>query len=446
MFLFVAAFVLSFPFQERSTTQIPLGPAGTPRYSHAAMASIRPLEAIRPTQTEVARRICAPPYDVMTEREARARAQREPLSFVWVTRPEVHFPEGTLFSQEAAYQKARDRLIEHLRTGRLIREPRLCLYLYRESSSTHTQTGWVLLASCAEYESGRIRRHELTQPEKEEDRLRHIETLGAQTGMAMLFHRPHSSLRRFIQQIQSRTPFVDFEFEDGVRHTAWVVSDAQEIHTIQKAFQEVETLYIADGHHRTAAAVRLWKERGRPEPLAGFLATVFSAEELQILPYHRALRQIPPQKLHQALEEIDRRFPSVLPPQPQPTDPNLFSLFAEGRWRTYQLPLPSQASPGDPATLAVARLQQFVLAPIFGIQNPRTDPRLVFIGGLHALEELEEGVRSGRLACALTVPPVSIEQLMAVADAGHLMPPKSTWFEPKLLDGLFSYPWDPELK
>ncbi|RME94677.1 MAG: DUF1015 domain-containing protein [Verrucomicrobia bacterium] len=401
------------------------------------MAEIQPFAAVRP-QPELAARICAPPYDVMSEAEARERADRDPLSFVRVSRPEVQLPPGSRGDTPEAYAAARRTFRELLAGGALRQDAQASLYFYRQSTSTHSQTGLVALASCADYEAGVIRRHELTRIEKEEDRVRHIEALNAQTGPAFLFHAPDSALREVRDAVTEQPPDIDFTAEDGVRHTAWRVTAPGIVGQIRELFAAMPRLYIADGHHRSAAAVRVWKKKNRAPGYGGFLAVIFPWNELQILPYHRILKDLngkPPAKV---LEEIARRCPPCPSAGKEPPGPGRFLVYVSGQWHGFHYP-PADPSAAVVERLDATRLQQHVLGPVFGIDDPRTSDRIDFVGGIHDLTELKARVDSGKAACAIAMAPTPIQALVEVADAGEIMPPKSTWFEPKLRDAMFCH-------
>jgi len=404
------------------------------------MAKIRPFAAIRPNP-RLASRVAAPPYDVMTEEEARFYAEREPLSFVRVTRPETNFPRGANPRAEEAYRAAATQFAELLAKGVLGSDSAPSFYVYRQQMAGHAQTGVGALASCADYEKGVIRRHELTRPEKERDRLQHIETVGAQTGPALLFHRPDRELRALVERVASAPPDVDFKAEDGVRHTLWRADSRELVRGFEEAFAALPRLYIADGHHRSAAAAALWRKHGRPKNLSGFLAVLFQADELRILPYHRLVRDLSGLSPSEFLDRLGRTLEPLPSTRPGATERGWFRVRVASGWRAYRFPVGGAGRPGDPEALEAALLQRLVLEPLLGVGDLRTDPRIDFVGGLEGEEKVDALVASGEFACGFVLPPVRIEELMAVADAGGLMPPKSTWFEPKLRDGLLVYQW-----
>ncbi len=405
------------------------------------MATVKPFAALRP-RPDLAARISAPPYDVMSEAEARALAAAEPLSFVHVSRPEVRLPPGADPHSAEAYAQARaafDRLRE---AGALRPDPAPCFYLYRQVMGAHSQTGIVAAASCRDYVEGVVRRHELTRPDKEDDRVRHIEALDAQTGPAFLFYRAVPELAAFIRERTETAPDLDFVAPDGVRHTTWTVADAEGKAFIESRFAALPRLYIADGHHRTAAAARIFQARGGGGS-AGFLSVIFAHDTLQILPYHRVLKDLNGLTPDALLTRLRAVFSIRAGGAGQPVARHELGLYLEGRWWTLRF-RPEAVTGQTPAErLDVALLQRHVLEPVFGISDPRTNQRLDFVGGVRGPAELERRVNGGEAACAFALFPTGMDELMAVADGGDIMPPKSTWFEPKLRDALFSLPLQP---
>jgi uncharacterized protein (DUF1015 family) len=305
----------------------------------------------------------------------------------------------------------------------------------------HSQVGLVAAASCEEYLRGAIKRHELTQPDKEDDRFRHIETLDSQTGPAFLTYRANAELDKFIAKKISQKPDVDFTAKDGVRHTAWVIADEDGIKFIKTQFSTVPFLYIADGHHRSAAAARVFQKRHGAGHSGQFLAVIFPHNQLQILPYNRVLKDLNGHSPEQLLEELFIHSTLFLASKTGDATPKRkyeHGFYFQGRWRTVQL-MPKALHKDAIENLDVTLLQKWILAPVFGIDDPRTSKRINFVGGIRGTAELEKLVDSGEFACAFSMFPTSIEDLMAIADAGGMMPPKSTWFEPKLRDGMFCH-------
>jgi uncharacterized protein (DUF1015 family) len=303
----------------------------------------------------------------------------------------------------------------------------------------HAQTGLVGLASCADYERGVVKRHELTHPDKEEDRRRHIEALNAQTGPAFLVYRAVRALDEFVERKLAGAPATDFVAADGVRHSAWVISAPNDLEFVQAHFAQIPTLYIADGHHRTAAAARLASAGLSGGPSAGFLAVIFPHRQTQVLPYHRVVKDLGELGPSQFLGRLAAVCSIETPAAGRPERRHQFGVYLAGHWYRLQFLPAFTGGPDAASRLDVALLQQHVLAPILGVVDPRTSPRLEFVGGNRGAGELEKLVDAGQGAAAFLMHPVEIEDLMAIADAGGLMPPKSTWFEPKLRDGMFCY-------
>lgn len=400
------------------------------------MATVKPFAALRP-RPDLAARVCELPYDVMSEAEARRLAADNPLSFLRVSRPEINRPPGANPHEPDTYAQAR-RAWEKLRTeGALVADARPAFYLYRQVMGGHSQTGIVGAASCQEYLDGVVRKHELTRPDKEDDRVRHIETLNAQTGPAFLFYQAVPALDGFIRDRTTQAPDVDFVAPDGVRHSSWAVNGAPDIAFLQAQFTALPRLYIADGHHRSAAAARVFQARKGAGGSGGFLSVIFAHDTLKILPYHRVLKDLNGHSTTSFLKRLSEVFRIDDCAEGIPAGRHEVRLYLDGRWRRLQF-LPACAASDDPAELLdVALLQRHVLDPVLGIDNPRTSERIGFVGGIRGSGELERLVQRGDYACAFALYPTGIEELMAIADRGGLMPPKSTWFEPKLRDAMF---------
>jgi uncharacterized protein (DUF1015 family) len=402
------------------------------------MATLRPFRALRP-KPELAARICELPYDVMSTDEARTMAGDNPLSFLRVSRPEIELPPATDPYSPAVYQRGRDNFRKLIAGGALFREARPCYYLYRQTMGAHTQTGLVAAASCREYLDGIVKKHELTRPDKEDDRVRHIETLEAQTGPVFLTYRAVPALDEFVARAASAAPTVDFTAPDGVRHSAWVIGEAPDIAFIETAFSRVPFLYIADGHHRSAAAARVFQARQGRGGSDVFLTVTFPHNQMQVLPYNRVLKDLHGLTPAQLLAKLDAVFVITPGGSPRPARKHTLALFLAGQWHSLAF-RPQFAATTDPVEgLDVTLLQKYVLDPILGIDDPRTSKRIQFVGGIRGTGELEKLVRAGEAACAFSLFPTSIEDLMKIADAGGIMPPKSTWFEPKLRDAMFSH-------
>jgi uncharacterized protein (DUF1015 family) len=405
---------------------------------------VRPFAALRPT-AQTAAAVIAPPYDVVGTDEARALAAGKPASFLHISRPEIDLPEGSSPYSDEAYAQGAASLARLVASGVLVRDDTPSFYVYRMVMNGRAQSGVALVASVRAYEENRIRRHELTRPDKENDRVRNIATLNAQTGPVLLAYRASAALRDLTRAASSGTPLFSVAGPNGVEHTVWRVSAPQDVVAFQAAFYAQGTLYIADGHHRSAAAARVAAER-RNSPDAShefFLAVAFPHDEMRILDYNRVVRDLNGLAPDALLARIGAAFAvTPLHEAKSPARPETFSMYLGGRW--YELEIRPELVPRhDPvASLDVSLLQDRLLAPVLGLGDPRTDARIDFVGGIRGLAELERRVQAGRAAVAFALHPTRMEQLMAVADAGRLMPPKSTWFEPKLADGLLSHVLD----
>ncbi len=428
-----------------------------PPIFRAPMATVKPFAALRP-KPELAGRICELPYDVMSSDEARVMADGNPLSFLHVSKPEIDLPLGTDLYSAPVYAKGKENFQKLIADGALAQDKQPSFYLYRQVMGKHAQVGLVAAASCEEYLKNIIKKHELTRPDKEDDRVRHIEALNSQTGPVFLTYRAVSALDALVAQKISETPAVDFTGKDNVRHTSWAISDAATIKSIEAEFAKISNLYIADGHHRSAAAVRVYSKRsasplpasGHPLPVgrgegrgeghsANFLTVIFPHNQMQILPYNRVMKDLNGLSPSQLLAKLEAVFTIATGGNPTPSGKHDLSLFLGGQWLSLKF-RPQLTATNDPIeSLDVTLLQKHVLAPLFGIDDPRTSKRINFVGGIRGTAELEKLVNSGDYACAFSMFPTSIEDLMAIADAGGIMPPKSTWFEPKLRDAMFCH-------
>jgi uncharacterized protein (DUF1015 family) len=402
------------------------------------MATLKPFAALRP-KADVAARICELPYDVMSSDEARDMAAGNPLSFLHVSKPEIDLPPGTNLYSPEVYAKGRENFRKLIAQGALRQDAAPYFYLYRQIMGKHSQIGLVAVASCEEYLCGIIKKHELTRPDKEDDRVRHIETLNSQTGPVFLTYRAQAALDEFIARKTGEQPDVDFTAPDGVRHTSWIVNDPAHIKFIEDEFARIPALYIADGHHRSAAAARVFQARKGGGQSGYFLGVIFPHNQMQILPYNRVLKDLNGLSPRHLLEKLDGAFIIKSPGAATPSRKHELGLYLEGQWHTLNF-RPRFAATADPIEkLDVTLLQKYVLDPIFGITDPRTSTRINFVGGIRGVAELEKLVKGGAYACAFSMFPTSIEDLMTIADAGGIMPPKSTWFEPKLRDAMFSH-------
>jgi len=406
------------------------------------MATIKPFAALRPLP-KLASQICELPYDVLSAEEARKFAAGNPLSFFHVSRPEVDLPPGTDANAPGVYAKGRDNFQKLIRDGALQQDAQPFFYLYRQIMGRHSQTGIVAAASCEEYQRGIIKKHELTRLDKEDDRVRHIETLNAQTGPVFLTYRSQPSLDLFKEASRSalnRKPDVDFIAADGVQHTAYTIKDGKTIELIQEVFESIPYLYIADGHHRSAAAARVFQSRKGAGGSGQFLAVIFPHDQMQILPYNRVLKDLNGHSPEQLLKKLQIHSDFLISKSGSATPKGKCELgfYFQGKWRTLSIhPVKSRMDAVE--NLDVTLLQKRILAPIFGIDDPRTSKRIHFVGGIRGTAELKKLVDSGEYVCAFSMFPTGMDDLMSVADAGEIMPPKSTWFEPKLRDGMFCH-------
>ena len=402
------------------------------------MATLKPFPALRP-QPELASRICELPYDVMSSDEARAMSDGNALSFLHVSKPEIDLPPGTDLYSPAVYAKGKENFAKLIADGALSQDSQPCFYLYRQVMGGHAQVGLVAAASCQEYLDGTIKKHEFTRPDKEDDRVRHIEALNSQTGPVFLTYKAVAAMDEFVAKKTATPPDVDFTGQDGVRHTSWSVRDAAEIAFIEGQVAEIPFLYIADGHHRSAAAGRVFTARAGQGNSGGFLTVTFPHNQMQILPYNRVLKTLNGLTPEALLAKLGTLFTLSQPGTPKPTRKHEFGFYLGGQWRTLHV-RPEFTATSDPIErLDVTLLQKHVLDPMFGITDPRTSKQINFVGGIRGTAELEKLVNSGEYACAFSMFPTSIVDLMEIADAGGIMPPKSTWFEPKLRDAMFCH-------
>jgi len=405
------------------------------------MSSIRPFRAWRPAP-ELAEKIASPPYDVVSSEEAREIARGNDLSFLHVVKPEIDLPVGTNLYSDEVYATGARNLKALIDRGALIREETPCLYVYQQRMGDHVQAGIVGGTSVQEYEEDRIRKHEHTRKVKEDDRTRHVDTLNANAGPVFLTYHAREEIDSKVDEIRSRRPDYDFTSPDGIVHTVWIVSDPAEIALIQKAFEAVDALYVADGHHRSASAARVGRMRRDANPdhtgdegYNHFLSVLFPHNQLKILAYNRVVRDLNGLDAGEFLTRASEKFDVSAADTPSPPSPREYGMFLDGTWRRLKA-RPGTYPKDDPIdSLDVAILQNNLLGPVLGIEDPRTDNRIDFVGGIRGTVELEKRCGAG-WAVAFALYPTSIEQLMSVADAGRVMPPKSTWFEPKLRSGL----------
>jgi uncharacterized protein (DUF1015 family) len=403
------------------------------------VAIIRPFNALRPSPPR-AKDVSSVPYDVVNTEEARALADGNPLSFLHVSRPEIDLPDGTDIYSDQVYRKAVENYQRLIETAPLEREAEPSLYLYRLVMGDHSQIGLVAASSIDEYDADVIRKHERTRRDKEDDRTRHMLMLRAQTGPVFLTYRHQPKIDELVAAETSRDPLFDFTSPDGVKHTVWRVVDAG---AFVDQFASVPLLYIADGHHRAASASRARAEL-REQSFAHtgqenynfFLTVIFPDSQVAILAYNRVVKDLNGLSKQEFLEQIRRQFDVSENASPEPTERGNWSMYLDGTWYGLQLSTQATLPTGTVASLDVSILQDRLLSAILGIKDVRTDKRIDFVGGLRGTKELERLVNEGKAAVAFSLFPTSMEQLLMVSDANEIMPPKSTWFEPKLRDGL----------
>jgi len=408
------------------------------------MAIIKPFRAVRPKR-ELAHRVAAPPYDVMDAAEARQMAAGDPYSFLHISRPEIDLPADTDLYSDPVYQQGKENLAALLREGILAQDRDECYYVYRQQMGSLTQTGLVACSAVDDYQGGIIRKHELTRADKEEDRVRHIDHLDANDEPVFFTYRFDPAIARIIAHVTTTVPEYDFTADDNVRHTFWILQNPAEIKRLTELFAAIPVLYVADGHHRSAAASRVRDIRSAANPdhtgreeYNYFLTVIFPDSEMHIMPYNRAVRDLNRLSVAEFMARVAERFEiTPVSRQVEPPERHQFGMYLAGKW--YELAAREDSFDADEpvARLDVSILQDNLLNAVLGIRNPRTDQRLHFVGGIRGVEELERLVESGDYAVAFSLHPTSIGELMELADADRIMPPKSTWFEPKLRSGLF---------
>lgn len=412
------------------------------------MAEVRPFCAVRPAG-ELAAQVAALPYDVYNRKEASLAVRENPLSFLNIDRAETQFPDEVDAYEECVYEKARELFEARVADGTFLQDDVPCYYIYRLTMDGRSQTGIVALSSVDDYLNQVVKKHENTREDKEIDRIRHVDTVNAHTGPIFLAYRKQEEIDRIVRQVCTGTPLYDFVSEDGVGHTVWKIAAPGLVSRIRKAFGTVPATYIADGHHRAASAVKVGLKRRQEnpgwtgeEPFNYFLSVLFPDEQLRILPYNRVVKDLNGLTKEEFLQRISKDFEvrEIGEKAYAPAGKGEFGMYLEGIW--YQLTAGEAVRSQDPVKgLDVSILQDALLGPVLGIGDPRTDKRIDFIGGIRGLKELERRVNED-MAVAFSMYPTSIQELLDVADAGLLMPPKSTWFEPKLRSGLFIHTLD----
>lgn len=417
------------------------------------MADVKPFVCVRPAENMVSA-VAALPYDVYNRKEAKEVVSKNPKSFLAIDRAETQFPDDVDTYDDRVYAKAAQMLKEWIADGTFIRDPRECYYIYELTMDGRAQTGIVACASIDDYENQVIRKHENTRADKEQDRIRHVDTCSAQTGPIFLAYRANEVISSVVAKNKEKVPLYDFVAEDGIRHRVFVIEEAEDISKIKNAFAQIGEIYIADGHHRAASAVKVGLKRRQEHPdyngteeFNYFLSVLFPDEELMIMDYNRVVRDLNGmtedaflQKMNElfAVEKLDSGCigEGVLTEDSvRPKKKGEFSMFLDDQW--YRCSMHPESVPDDPVEgLDVSVLQNILLAPVLGIGDPKTDRRIDFVGGIRGMSELQRRCH-GDCRVAFAMYPTSIQELFAVADAGRLMPPKSTWFEPKLRSGLF---------
>jgi len=402
---------------------------------------IKPFRALRPGSGRAAE-VLAPPYDVLSSSEARTRAQGKPFSFLHISKPEIDLDPATDPHDPAVYAKAAENLARMVAEGVMMRDAKPGYYVYRLSGHGRTQTGLACVASLADYATNRIRKHELTTPVKEDDRVHQIEAVNAQTGPVMMGYPAQPAIDAMLAQAAAGKPEVDVTADDGVRHQLWVIADGATIDKLTRAFDALPAIYIGDGHHRSAAAARVAAARKGDGSHQYFLSVIFPEHEMTILDYNRVVKDLNGRSAEALLTDLAKSFtvaPSAEPVRPKSSQD--YGMYLAGRW--YRLTIRPDLVPKDPiGRLPITMLARNVIEPLLGIKDPRTDKRIDFIGGARGLAGLEARVKSGEMAVAFALYPTQMADLMAVADAGLIMPPKSTWFEPKLADGMVNHVLD----
>ena len=408
------------------------------------MASVKPFRGLRP-RADIAAQVASLPYDVMDSEEARAITKDNPYSFLRVTKSEVDLPAGTPVHSLAVYEKARENLQDMIEKGILAQDDKPCFYIYRQQMGSHIQVGLVAAASVEEYKTNQIRKHELTRPDNEQDRVDHITAPEAQSGAVFLTYKASETVNALLSQCMAKTPVYDFTTDDGIIHTFFVVDEEAKIKAIEQAFQRIETLYIADGHHRSAAAARVYDHCRANNPnhtgeeaYNRFLTVIFPHSMMKIMDYNRVVTDLNGLTQEEFVAKVQEKF-DIAPctrTSCKAEYPHYFGMYLDGAWYKLVAKENSFNAKDSLERLDVNILQNNLLQPILGIQDPRTDKRIGFVGGIRGIKELERLVDNGQYKVAFSMYPTSIKELMEIADAGQIMPPKSTWFEPKLRDAM----------
>lgn len=406
------------------------------------MAEVKAFRGFRP-RADIVDRVAALPYDVYNRQEAKIEVQREPLSFLKVDRPETQFEDSFDMYDEAVYQKAKDLLDGMIQDGTYIQDDKPVYYIYQLTMDGRTQTGIVACASIDDYQNNVIKKHENTREEKEQDRIRHVDTCNAQTGPIFLAYRSQAMIDEVVAKVKQQAPIYDFTSPDGIGHAVWIINQDEDIQAIKTGFDAVESIYIADGHHRAASAVKVGLKRREEHPdydgteeFNYFLSVLFPHDQLMIMPYNRVIKDLAGMTEEEFIQKLSVAFDIKTSETPvSPAQKATFGMYLNQKW--YLLTAHADICPDDPVEgLDVSILQKEVFSKLLQIKDPRTDTRIDFVGGIRGLKELERRANSD-MCLAFSVYPTSILELFRVSDAGLLMPPKSTWFEPKLRSGIF---------
>lgn len=404
------------------------------------MAEIRPFKAARP-QPELAQLVASPPYDVLNSEEARVLAKDDPHSFLHVTKSEIDLPADIDTHSPEVYEKAAENLKKLLTDGILIKEEKPCYYIYQLNMDGRSQTGLVCVSSVEDYFNDVIKKHEFTRPEKEKDRIDHMRTIRAQTGNVFMAYRDVMEVNALINGWKATNkPVYDFTASDGIQHMVWVIERENVIGSLTRLFaKNVPATYIADGHHRAASAAKLSKQLPESYDAKYFLTTIFPASQLAIMDYNRVIKDLNGMRPEEFISALEEDFTVTKSSKPvKPSRLHEFGMYLNAQW--YSLHAMDWTYTNDPiAVLDVTILSNNILDKLLGIKDQRTDKRIDFVGGIRGLEELEKRVNSGEMKLAFSLYPVTIDQLFDIADSGNVMPPKSTWFEPKLRDGLLTH-------
>ncbi len=411
------------------------------------MSIIRPFRSVRPV-SKLADKVAALPYDVMDSNEARNMVAGNPYSFLHIDKAEIDLDPSIDLYDTRVYEKARDNLNQMIADGVFIQDDKPCFYVYKQVMNGRTQIGIVACASIDDYINNVIKKHELTRADKEQDRINHVDYCDANTGPIFLTYRAKETINKLVEDtMQAKTPVYDFVSEDGIGHTVWVIDDAAVVDAITKQFTEIDNLYIADGHHRSASAVRVGLKRREAKPdyngeeeFNYFLSVIFPDDQLYIMDYNRIVRDLNGNSKEEFLEKVSEKFtitPHAGTGALKPEKKHTFGMYLDGAWMLLEAKDGTFDITDPVARLDVSILQNNLLHPVLGIGDPRTDKRIDFVGGIRGLDALSNRVDDGSMTVAFSMYPTTMDDLMDIADAGAIMPPKSTWFEPKLRSGLF---------